>query len=36
MDFDDIPQSKEECKNNETNSNFDENKLILLRLLSDT
>ena len=25
MDFDDIPQSKEECKNNETNSNFDEN-----------
>ena len=25
MDFDDIPQSKEECKNNETNFNFDEN-----------
>ena len=24
MDFDNIPQSKEECKNNESNVNFDQ------------
>ena len=42
MDFDSIPQSKEECKNNESNVNFDQtiadslNLYILLGLLSNT